>query len=138
MMFSGDDPTVIRLQEKAAEMLGKEAGLFVSSGTQSNLVAVLSQAQRGDEIIVGDQCHILNSEAGGFAVLGSVYPQAIPTQPDGTLDTDDILGAVKAGPTSTGRVRCCCASRTRTMGRAACPLRPRPPKKWPTLAGAKV
>ena len=58
-----DDPTVNRLQEKAAEMLGKEAGLFVTSGTQGNLVSVLSQAQRGDEIILGDMCHIFNNEA---------------------------------------------------------------------------
>ena len=67
-----DDPTVNRLQEKAAEMLGKEAGLFVTSGTQGNLVSILSHARRGDEVLVGDQCHIMNSEAGGTMVLGGV------------------------------------------------------------------
>ena len=60
----GDDPTVNELQQRAADMLGKEAGLFVSSGTQGNLVSVLSHAQRGDEVLVGDQCHIMNAEAG--------------------------------------------------------------------------
>lgn len=91
----GDDPTVNRLQEKAAEMLGKEAGLFVSSGTQSNLAAVLAQAQRGDEIIVGDQCHIMNNEAGGVSVLGGVTMRPIPTDSQGRLDPDDIRGAVQ-------------------------------------------
>lgn len=91
----GDDPTTNRLQEKAAEMLGKEAGLFVTSGTQSNLVAVLAQATRGDEIIVGDKCHIFNSEAGGTSVLGSIVMYPIKTQPDGTFDTEDINGAIK-------------------------------------------
>ncbi|MCZ6539973.1 MAG: beta-eliminating lyase-related protein, partial [Chloroflexi bacterium] len=61
----GDDPTVNRLQDRAAEMLGKEAGLFVTSGTQGNLVSILSQAQRGEEVLVGDQCHIMINEAGG-------------------------------------------------------------------------
>ena len=124
----GDDPTVNRLQEKAAEMLGKEAGLFVSSGTQSNLVAVLSQAQRGDEIIVGDQCHIMNSEAGGFAVLGSVYPQAIPTQMDGTLDTDDILGAVKPDDYHRARTVLLCIENTHN-GTSGMPITPEDTKK---------
>ncbi len=91
----GDDPTVNRLQEKAAEMLGKEAGLFVASGTQGNLVAVLAQAQRGDEIIVGDMCHIFNSEAGGVSVLGSVVMYPIKTDRHGVLAPELIHAAVK-------------------------------------------
>ncbi len=91
----GDDPTTNRLQEKSAEMLGKEAALFVSSGTQSNLTAILAQATRGDEIIVGDKSHIFNSEAGGASVLGGVVMYPVKTQPDGTLAVDDIEAAVK-------------------------------------------
>ncbi len=91
----GDDPTVNQLQEKAAEMLGKEAGLFVASGTQGNLVSVLSHAGRGDEIILGDQCHIFNSEAGGVSVLGGVVMYPIATDGEGFLDPELIHGAVK-------------------------------------------
>lgn len=91
----GDDPTVNRLQDKAAEMLGKEAGLFVTSGTQGNLISVLAQAQRGDEIIVGDMCHIFNSEAGGVSVLGSVVMYPVKTDRHGIIDADLIHSAVK-------------------------------------------
>lgn len=90
-----DDPTTNRLQEKAAEMLGKEAGLFVASGTQGNLIAVLAQAQRGDEIIVGDMCHIFNSEAGGVSVLGSVVMYPVKTDRHGLLAPELIHAAVK-------------------------------------------
>lgn len=91
----GDDPTVNKLQEKAAEMLGKEAGLFVASGTQGNLIAVLAQAQRGDEIILGDMCHIFNSEAGGVSVLGGVVMFPVKTDRHGILAPDLIEAAVK-------------------------------------------
>jgi threonine aldolase len=91
----GDDPTVNRLQEEAAEMLGKEAGLFVTSGTQGNLVSVLAHAQRGDEVLVGDQCHIMNSEAGGTMVLGSVVLYPIKTNEFGFLEPELIKAAVK-------------------------------------------
>ena len=91
----GDDPTVNHLQERAAELLGKEAGLFVSSGTQGNLVSMLSHAQRGDEILVGDQCHILNNEAGGSMVLGSIVLYPIKTDEFGFLEPDLIKDAVK-------------------------------------------
>ncbi len=90
-----DDPTVNRLQEKAAEKLGKEAGLFVVSGTQGNLVSVLAQAQRGDEIILGDMCHIFNSEAGGVSVLGGVVMYPIKTDRHGVLSPEQIHAAVK-------------------------------------------
>ena len=91
----GDDPTVNRLQDRAAEMLGKEAGLFVTSGTQGNLVSVLSWARRGDEVLVGDQCHIMNNEAGGTMVLGSVVLYPIKTDSFGFLEPDIIQAAVK-------------------------------------------
>ena len=91
----GDDPTVNHLQERAAELLGKEAGLFVSSGTQGNLVSMLAHAQRGDEILVGDQCHIMNNEAGGSMVLGSIVLYPIKTEEFGFLEPDFIKDAVK-------------------------------------------
>ena len=91
----GDDPTVNHLQERAAELLGKEAGLFVSSGTQGNLVSMLAHAQRGDEILVGDQCHIMNNEAGGSMVLGSLVLYPIKTDEFGFLEPDLIKDAVK-------------------------------------------
>ncbi len=91
----GDDPTVNELQQKAADTLGKEAGLFVTSGTQGNLVAVLAHCQRGDEVLVGDQCHIMNNEAGGTMVLGSVILYPIKTDAFGFLEPDLIQEAVK-------------------------------------------
>ena len=84
----GEDPTVNRLQERAAERLGKEAGLFVASGTMGNLVAVLAHCGRGDEVILGDRAHTHVYEAGGIAALGGVHPRAVPVQPDGTLPLD--------------------------------------------------
>ena len=90
----GDDPTVNELQERAADMLGKESGLFVSSGTQGNLVSVLTHTQRGDEVLVGDQCHIMNNEAGGTMVLGSVVLFPVKTDDFGFLEPDLIKSAV--------------------------------------------
>ena len=81
----GDDPTVKRLEAKAAEMLGKEAALYLPSGTQSNLVGLMAHCGRGDEYIVGQMAHCYRWEAGGAAVLGSIQPQPIANQPDGTL-----------------------------------------------------
>lgn len=90
----GEDPTVNRLQEMAAEMLGHEAGLFVASGTMGNLVAILAHCQRGDEIILGNQAHTFRYEAGGISALGGVHSYQIPNQPDGTLNLDDIQAAI--------------------------------------------
>jgi threonine aldolase len=92
----GEDPSVNRLQEIAAAMLGKEAGLFVPSGTMGNLASVLAHCQRGDEIILGNQAHIFLFEAGGMSALGGVNPHTIPNQPDGTLDLDQIQNAIRA------------------------------------------
>jgi threonine aldolase len=91
----GEDPTVNRLQERAAEILGKEAGLLVTSGTQGNLVAVLAQCPRGTELIEGNQGHTYQYEAGGVAALGGVHPYPITNQPDGTLRLEDIEGAIR-------------------------------------------
>ena len=93
-VFAGD-PTVNALQERIAAMLGKEAALFVPSGTQSNLVGIMSHCGRGDEYIVGQMAHTYRWEGGGAAVLGSVQPQPLEHQPDGTLALKDIEAAIK-------------------------------------------
>jgi threonine aldolase len=91
----GDDPSVNALQEKIASMLGFEAALFVPTGTQSNLCGVLSHCQRGDEYIVGQLQHCYRWEGGGAAVFGSVQPQPLAHQPDGSLALADIEAAIK-------------------------------------------
>ncbi len=91
----GEDPTVNRLQEMAAECTGHEAGLFVTSGTMGNLVAVLAHCQRGDEVILGNKAHTFLYEAGGISSLGSVHSCQIPNQPDGSLLLDDIEAAIR-------------------------------------------
>jgi threonine aldolase len=91
----GDDPTVNALESRVAAMLGKEAGLFVASGTQSNLVAVLTHCQRGHELLVGDKYHIYRHEAGGASVLGGVMIEAVPTDDRGALNPDRVVTAVK-------------------------------------------
>jgi threonine aldolase len=91
----GDDPTVIRLEAMAAARVRKEAGLFVASGTMGNLVSLLAQCGRGDEVIVGDQAHTYYYEQGGMAALGGIHPRALRNQPDGTLDLDEITAAIR-------------------------------------------
>lgn len=92
----GEDPTVNRLQEMAAERLGKEAGLFVASGTMGNLAAILTHCGRGDEVIMGDCAHTFLYEAGGISALGGVHPHIVPNQPDGTILIKDIEGAIRS------------------------------------------
>ena len=91
----GDDPTVNTLQKRVALLLGKDAGLFVPSGTQSNLVALLSHCQRGDELLVGDCYHIHRYEAGGVSVLGGVMMEAIATDHRGCMKAAQIIKAIK-------------------------------------------
>lgn len=91
----GEDPTVNRLEALATERLGKEAGLFVSSGTQGNLIAILAHCGRGDEVIFGKTAHTFRSEAGGVAALGGINPHTVLVQEDGTIALDDIRGAVR-------------------------------------------
>lgn len=92
----GEDPTVNRLQRLAAEKLGKEAALFIPSGTMGNLIAVLAHCGRGDEVIMGDCAHTFVYEAGGISALGGVHPHTVPNQPDGTLLINDIVHAVRS------------------------------------------
>ena len=91
----GDDPTVNRLQEVAAERLGFEAALFVPTGTQSNLCALMSHCQRGEEYLVGQMAHTYRWEGGGAAVLGSIQPQPLPQQADGSILLADIAANIK-------------------------------------------
>jgi threonine aldolase len=101
----GDDPSVNALQEKIAGMLGFEAALFVPTGTQGNLCAILAHCQRGDEYIVGQMQHCYRWEGGGAAVFGSVQPQPLEHQPDGSLALDAIEAAIKPDDPHFARTR---------------------------------
>ena len=100
-----DDPSVNALQEHAAQLLGFEAALFAPSGTQTNLIALWGHCQRGDEAIVGQSWHTYRWEAGGMAVLGSIQPQPVEAQPDGTLRIADIAAAIKPDDPHFARTR---------------------------------
>jgi len=101
----GDDPSVNALQDKIAALLGFEAALFMPTGTQSNLCGLLAHCQRGDEYLVGQQAHTYLYEGGGAAVLGSVQPQPLSHQPDGTLALADIEAAIKPDDAHFARTR---------------------------------
>ncbi len=91
----GDDPTVNKLQQVTAELFGFEAALFAPTGTQSNLIGLLTHCGRGDEYLVGQEAHTYKYEGGGAAVLGSIQPQPLPQQADGSLALSDIVAAIK-------------------------------------------
>lgn len=108
----GEDPTVNRLEAFAAEMLDKEAAIFVTSGTQSNLLALLSHCERGDEYIVGQQAHTYKYEGGGAAVLGSIQPQPLDYEADGTLDLLRVEATIKPDDSHYARTRLLCLENT--------------------------
>ena len=108
----GDDPSVNALQEKIAALLGKEAALYVASGTQSNLVAIMSHCGRGDEYIVGQMAHTYRWEGGGAAVLGSVQPQPLEHEADGRLALERIEAAIKPNDAHFARSRLLCLENT--------------------------
>ena len=112
----GDDPTVNRLEAMVAERLGKEASLFVTSGTQSNLCALLAHCGRGDEYIAGDSSHTFRLEAGGGAVLGGIAPQPVATETDGLPSPEAVAAAVKPRRHPLRPALDCCASRTPRTG----------------------
>ena len=91
----GEDPTINALQERAAEITGKEAALFVPSGTMGNLISILSQCARGTEIILGDQSHTFLYEGGGVSTYGGIHSRQLKNQSDGTLDLTDIKNAIR-------------------------------------------
>jgi threonine aldolase len=108
----GEDPTVNRLQEMGAERMGKQAALFVASGTMANLVALLAHCRRGDEVILGDVSHTFLYEAGGSAVLGGIHPRTIPNLPDGSLDPAAVEGAIRADDVHFPRSHLVCLENT--------------------------
>ncbi len=108
----GEDPTVNRLESLAAGMLGTQAAVFAASGTQSNLMALLSHCERGDEYIVGQHAHTYKYEGGGAAVLGSIQPQPLDFEPDGTLNLERVARAIKPDDPHFARTRLLCLENT--------------------------
>ena len=108
----GDDPTVHRLQEIAATTLGTEAALFLPSGTQSNLCALLSHCHRGEEFIVGQTAHTYRYEGGGGAIVGGIQPQPIDFEPDGSLDLNKVASYVKPDDPHFAITRLLCLENT--------------------------
>lgn len=101
----GEDPTVNRLEAELATRLGFQAALFVPTGTMSNLLGLMAHCERGEEYIVGQQAHTYKYEGGGAAVLGSIQPQPLEFQPDGTLDLDQVKAAIKPDDFHFARTR---------------------------------
>ena len=108
----GEDPTVNALQQRLADELGFDAGLFVPSGTQSNLLALMAHCQRGDEYLVGMEAHTYKYEGGGAAVLGSIQPQPLLQSADGTLPLDVVERAIKPHDPHFARSRLLCLENT--------------------------
>lgn len=101
----GEDPSVNRLQDMAAEITGKQAAIFVPSGTMGNLAAILAHCGRGDEVILGDLAHTFLYEAGGIAALGGVHPHTLPNQPDGAINIEEIRYAIRGDDPHYPRTR---------------------------------
>jgi threonine aldolase len=108
----GEDPTINLLEETSAQMLGKEEALFCASGTQSNLLALMAHCNRGDEYIVGQLAHTYRYEGGGAAVLGSIQPQPLDLEPDGTLDLDKAARFIKPDDYHFARTKLLCLENT--------------------------
>ena len=108
----GEDPTVRKLEELAAEITGKEAALLVASGTMGNLVSILAHCGRGDEVILGDQCHTFLYEAGGISALGGVHPHPVRNEPDGTIPIEAIAAAIRPENIHFPRTRLICLENT--------------------------
>ena len=107
-----EDPTTNRLEEMAAERMGKEAALLVASGTMGNLVCTLTHCRRGEEVILGDRSHTFLYEAGGMSTLGGIHPHTICNQPDGTMRLEDIEGAIRGNNVHFPRTRLICLENT--------------------------
>ncbi|HJS17157.1 MAG TPA: low-specificity L-threonine aldolase [Anaerolineales bacterium] len=118
-----DDPTLNRLEEIAAGMVGKDAALFVPSGTMGNLIALLVHCQRGDEVIVGNLSHIYLNEAGGMSALGGIQACPIPNQKDGTLLIEDILASIRTVDVHHPITRLICLENTQNIC-GGIPLKP--------------
>jgi threonine aldolase len=116
----GEDPTVNRLEAMAAERVGKEAALFVTSGTMGNLVALLTHCGRGDEVIVGDRAHVFLFEAGGASALGGIHSRQISNLPDGRLDLSQMEAAIRPDNPHFPRSRLICLENTHNRCGGAC------------------
>lgn len=108
----GEDPTINRIEEMAAEQMGKEAALLVPSGTMANLVCALTHCARGEEAILGDRSHMFINEAGGMSALGGIHPHIIANQPDGTMRLQDIDDAIREDNLHYPRTRLICLENT--------------------------
>ena len=116
----GEDPTVNRLEAMTADLLEKEAAVFVSSGTMGNLASLLSHCGRGDEMILGDQAHIFLAEQGGSAGLGGVHPRPLPTAPNGTLDLQKVASSIRADDEHYPRTRLIAIENTHNRSGGRC------------------
>ena len=108
----GEDPTINRFERMAAERVGKDAALFVASGTMGNLVCSLTHCGRGEEVILGDKSHMFLNEAGGMSALGGIHPHIVENQPDGTIRLEDIEGAIRGSNVHFPRTRLICLENT--------------------------
>jgi len=115
----GDDPTVNRLQERAAEVMGKEAALLVPSGTMANLVSVLTHCRRGEEVILGSRAHMFWYECGSMAAIGGIHPHTVANQKDGTIALEDIERAIRPLDDHFPRTRLICLENTHNRCRGA-------------------
>ncbi len=116
----GDDPTVAELEEYAADLLGFEAGLFVTSGTQSNLAAVLTHCRRGEQFVVGEDYHVHRAEAGGAAAFGGAVPRTVPVLADGSVDLAEVEARIEPEDFHFPRSRLLCFENTHN-GKALSP-----------------
>jgi len=107
-----EDPTVNKLQEMSAKLMGKEAALLVSSGTMGNLVSVLTHCERGDEVIIGDKSHMFLNECGSMSAVGGVHPHTVMNQPDGTMRLEDIEMAIRGDNDHWPRTKLICLENT--------------------------
>jgi len=108
----GEDPTVNRFEQMAAERIGKQASLLVASGTMANLVCILTHCARGEEVILGDRSHTFLYESGGMSALGGIHPHTISNQPDGTMRLEDIRAAIRGPNVHFPRTRLICLENT--------------------------
>jgi len=118
-----EDPTINRLQDVSAELMGKEAALLVSSGTMGNLVCVLTHCERGEEVIIGDKSHMFLNECGSMSAVGGVHPHTVMNQPDGTIRLEDIEAAIRGDNDHWPRTRLICLENTHNRCYGA-PLQP--------------
>ena len=108
----GEDPTTNRLEQMAAERMGKAAALLVASGTMANLVCILTHCARGEEVILGDRCHTFLYESGGMSALGGIHPHTVSNQADGTMRLEDIEVAIRGPNVHFPRTRLICLENT--------------------------